>query len=42
MDVVRVRPRPMAESELWVKGVGAILLTGELAPLSAEPFMKSP
>ena len=42
MDVVRERPRPMPESEFWVKAGGAVLLTGELAPLRAEPFMKSP
>ena len=42
MDVVRVRPRPMPESEFWVNGVSAVLLTGELAPLRAEPFIKSP
>lgn len=42
MEVVRLRPRPMAEkSPLLVEGVGAVMLVGELAPLGAEPLAKS-
>ena len=41
MEVVRVKPRPMPESDVD-REEGAVMLTGELAPLKVEPFMKSP
>ena len=38
-----MRPRPkLDDSPLWVEGVAALVLIGELAPLTIEPFIKSP
>ena len=43
MLVERVNPRPMAEElALWFEDVGAVVPTGELAPLSAELLIELP